>query len=101
MRKIRNHILKYHSAGLGDLYIWINISENSIFASFQEVKRRFLKRYNFKHRKLEVEPLGLTTAGRTFENTVCTKFVPRKDSESADHGKIRNDFVIHGIFLRL
>ena len=36
--------------------------------------------------------------GRTFQNTVCTKFVPRKDWESADHRKILNHFVIPWIF---
>ena len=28
--------------------------------------------------------------GRTFQNTLCTKFVPGKDWEWADHGKILN-----------
>ena len=39
--------------------------------------------------------------GRTFQNTVCTKFVPRKDWEWADHWKILNYFVIHWLFLCL
>ena len=39
--------------------------------------------------------------GRTFQNTVCTKFVPRKDWGSSDYGKILNHLIIHWIFLRL